>query len=140
MNIRKYNFDFNRRAFINKTASSVGTAGILTSLWPEMCRAADANKAYPEELLDIEAYTKGRVKVGDTIDKDSVFLVQDLLDPITFQQILQDGRTFQIQSSENDIEKLFPPYFLDATINNQGQAIFGKDGNVYTKAGNPWIG
>jgi hypothetical protein len=140
LNIRKYNFDFNRRAFINKTASSVGTAGILTSLWPEMCRAADANKAYPEELLDIEAYTKGRVKVGDTIDKDSVFLVQDLLDPITFQQILQDGRTFQIQSSENDIEKLFPPYFLDATINNQGQAIFGKDGNVYTKAGNPWIG
>ena len=140
MHINKYGFDFSRRAFIDKTASGVGGAGVLTSLWPQICRSADASEAYPEELLDIESYTKGRVKVGDTIDKDSVFLVQDLLDPITFQQVLQDGRTFEIQASEHDIEKAFPPYFLDATIRNQGQATFGEDGNVYTKSGAPWIG
>ena len=48
---------------------------------------------------------------------------------------MQDGRTFYIQASEHSAETMFPPYFLDASIKNQGQAKFGADGNVYTKAG-----
>jgi len=83
MHIRKYDFDYSRRFFLEKTALGIGGAGVLSSLWSEFCEAGDASGAYPDELLDIEVFTKGQVKVGDVIDADNVFLVQDLIDPIT---------------------------------------------------------
>ena len=55
--IRKYDFDYSRRVFLEKTAQGFGAAGVLTGLWPLMCEAGDISKAYPEELLSIEAYT-----------------------------------------------------------------------------------
>ena len=125
---------------MEKTAAGFGGAGVLTSLWPEVCRSGELDKAYPEELFDIEAFTKGRVKVGDVIDEDSIDLIQDLVDPILYQEVKQDGRKFFIQSTPKAIETLYPPYFLDATIRNQGQATFDNIGNVYTKDGKPWIG
>jgi hypothetical protein len=140
MHIRKYDTDFSRRAFMEKTALGVGGAGLLGSLWSEICSAGDASGAYPEELLDIETFTKGQVKVGDVIDADNVFLVQDIIDPITYQEVLQDRRKFFIQPTVNDIETMYPPFFLDATLRNQGQAVFDSDGNVRTKDGQPWIG
>jgi hypothetical protein len=140
MHIRKYDFDYSRRYFMDKTARGIGGAGVLTSLWPELSTAGDASKAYPEELLSIEALTKGQIKVGDVIDADNVELVQDLLDPISFQQISQDKRKIFIQPEEQNIETMYPPYFLDATLRNQGQAVFDAAGNVRTKDGNRWIG
>ena len=140
MHIRKYDFNYGRRHFIEKTARGLGAAGVVTSLWPELCRAGDASAAYPDELLHIEAYTKGRVKVGDVIDVDNVELVQDLLDPIIYQEIVQDGRKIFIQPSVHEMETMYPPYFLDATLRNQGQAVFDDIGNVYTKDGKPWVG
>ena len=132
MHIRKYDFDYARRHFLEKTARGLGGAGVLTSLWPELSSAGDATNAYPEELLSIEAYTKGRVKVGDVVDADNVELIQDLLDPVTFQQISQDQRKIFIQPEVQDIETMYPPYFLDATLRNQGQAMFDDVGNVRT--------
>jgi len=140
MHIRKYDFDYSRRFFMEKTAKGIGGAGVLTSLWPLAASTGDTYKAYPEELTDIEAYTKGKVKVGDEINKDNVELVQDLIDPMLFQEVTQDGRTFWILPTQTDIESMFPPYYLDATLKNWGQAEFGADGNVYTKDGTPWIG
>jgi hypothetical protein len=140
MHIRKYDFDYSRRHFLEKTAAGAGSAGVLASLWPTICRAGDIAQAYPEELTDIEAFTKGRVKVGDVIDADNVDLVQDLIDPIVHQEVVQDGRKFFIQESPTAIETMYPPYFLDATLRNQGQAAFDQAGNVYTKDGKPWIG
>ena len=140
MHIRKYDFDFARRHFMEKTARGLGGAGVLTSLWPELSSAGDATNAYPEELLSIEAYTKGQVKVGDVIDADNVELIQDLLDPVTFQQISQDQRKIFIQPEIQDIETMYPPYFLDATLRNQGQATFDDVGNVRTTDGKRWIG
>lgn len=140
MHIRQFDFDYARRQFLEKTTYGIGGAGLLTALWPEICRAGDASAAYPDELLDIEAFTKGQVKVGDTINADNVFLVQDIIDPITYQEVLQDRRTFFIQPTENNVETMYPPFFLDATLRNQGQAAFDSDGNVYTKDGKPWIG
>ena len=32
---------------------------------------------------------------------------------------------------------MYPPYFLDATIRNQGMATFDEIGNVYTTDGKP---
>jgi hypothetical protein len=140
MHIRKYDFDYSRRLFMDKTAKGLGGAGVLTSLWPELSSAGNASGAYPEELLSIEAYTKGAVKVGDVIDADNVDLVQDLLDPVTYQAIKQDKRRVFIQPEEHNLEALYPPYFLDATLNNQGQAVFDAAGNVRTKSGDRWIG
>ena len=109
--------------------------GVLTALWPEVCRSGSLEKVYPDELHEIEAFTKGQVKVGDVID-----LVQDLVDPILYQEVKQDGRKFFIQPSPKEIDTLYPPYFLDATIRNQGLATFDEIGNVYTSEGKPWIG
>ena len=140
MHIKKYDFEYSRRAFMEKTAKGVGSAGILSALWPLMAKSGDSFKAYPEELTNIEAYTKGKIKVGDTISKDNVELVQDLIDPMLFQEVSQDGRTFTIFGTQTATEAQFPPYYLDATLKNWGQAQFGSDGNVYTKDGKPWIG
>jgi len=140
VHIRKYDFDYSRRFFLERTARGVGGAGVLGALWSEFCRAGDASAAYPEELLDIELYTKGQVKVGDVIDADNAELIQDLLDPVTYQELVQDKRKIVIQPSEQKLETMYPPFFLDATLRNQGQAAFDADGNVYTRDGKPWIG
>lgn len=140
MHIRKYDFDYSRRFFMEKTAMGVGGAGVLGSLWSEICNSGDVSKVYPEELLSIEAYTKGKIKDGDVIDADNIDVVQDLVDPMIYQEVKQQGRKFFIMPTDTDIETMYPPYFLDATIKNQGQAVFDSDGNVKTKDGNPWIG
>ena len=140
MHIRKYDFDYSRRFFMEKTAMGLGGAGVLTSLWPEMCESGSAEKAYPEELLSIEAYTKGQIKEGDVIDADNIDIVQDLVDPMLYQEVKQDGRKFFIVGTDHDIEQMYPPFYLDATMRNQGQATFDSDGNVKTKDGQPWIG
>ena len=130
MHIRKYDFDYSRRAFMEKTAKGAGQAGILGALWPIMAETGNTYKAYPEELTDIEAYTKGKVKVGDVIDKNNVELVQDLIDPVLYQEVTQDGRKFWIYPTMTNIEEQFPPFYLDATLKNWGKATFGDDGNV----------
>ena len=140
MRIRRYPIDYARRHFVAKTAAGCGSAGVLAALWPEVCRSGDIGKAYPEELLDIEAFTQGRVKVGDVIDADNIDLVQDLVDPILYEEVKQDGRKFFIQPTQTNVAAMYPPYFLDATIRNQGQAVFDDIGNVYTREGRPWIG
>ena len=70
-----------------------------------MANGEGSYKAYPEELTDIEAYTKGQIKVGDEINADNVELVQDLLDPGVYQEVSQDGRTFFILPTQTKIEE-----------------------------------
>ena len=138
--IRKFDFDYSRRTFMDKTARGIATAGVLAPLWPTMCEAGDITKAYPEELLSIEAYTKGKVKTGDWIDKTNVELVQDLIDPALMIEIQQMDRKFQIQASTTDVTKMFPHEFLEATMRNQGRSKVDEVGNVYTDDGSQWIG
>ncbi len=140
VHIRKYDFDYSRRHFMEKTARGFGTAGVLGALWPIMSNAGDISKAYPEELLSIEAYTKGKVKTGDWIDKDNIELVQDLVDAGLYEEVTQMGRKFQIQATTTDVTKMFPYEFLDATRRNEGRAKLDENGNVWTDDGSPWIG
>ena len=118
MHIRKYDFDYSRRYFMEKTSKGVGSAGILAALFPLMANGEGSYKAYPEELTDIEAYTKGQIKVGDEINADNVELVQDLIDPGVYQEVSQDGRTFFILPTQTKIEEQFPPFYLDKTLQN----------------------
>ena len=141
MHIRKYDFDYSRRYFMEKTAKGVMGTGVLGSLWPLIGNTGDISKAYPEELLSIENYTKGKVSTGDVVDVNNVELVKDLLDPVIYVQISQMGRRIRIVPTTTDVTKLYPADFLAATLKNQGQAAMDANGNVITKAtGKPWIG
>jgi hypothetical protein len=142
MRIRKYDFDFSRRSFLEKMATGAG-AGILAPLWPTIANSADdISKAYPDELLSIEMYTKGKVKPGDVITAQNVDVVKDLLDPICYTQIKENGRKINIVESTKDVTKLFNHTYLQKTLANKGRAKFGDDGNVWTDGDKtkPWIG
>lgn len=139
MRIRKYDFDFARRAFLAK-AGGLGAAGILAPLWPLIAKSADITKAYPDELLSIDAYTKGKIKTGDTITAANVDVVKDLLPPITYTEIKEMGRRIRIVPTTRDVTRLSPADYLEATLRNAGKARLDKDGNVWTVDGKPWIG
>jgi len=141
MHIRKYTADWTRRAFLRKAAAGVAGAGLLRPLWSQMAQADDIGKAYPEELLSIEAYTKGRLSPGDMISADNLELVEALLDPITVKQVRDMGRRIELVETTTDITRLFPHEYLEATLRNQGRA--GRDANgdvVVADTGEPWIG
>ncbi|QQD17947.1 DUF1329 domain-containing protein [Spongiibacter nanhainus] len=141
MHIKKYGPEFTRRKFMESLTKGAGTAGVLTSLWPLIGHSADdISKAYPDELLSIEMYTKGKVKPGDVITADNVEHVKDLLTPIAYEQVKSMGRRITIVESTKDVTNLYPYEYLDATLRNQGKAVLDKEGNVRTKDGRPWIG
>ena len=53
--IKKFDFDYGRRALLQKSAIGA-TAGVLAPLWPMLANSADdVSKAYPDELLHIAA-------------------------------------------------------------------------------------
>ena len=142
MRIRKYDFNHSRRVFMEKVATGAG-AGVLAPLWPTIANSADdISKAYPDELLSIEMYTKGKVKPGDVITAANVEAVKDLLEPIAYQQVKEHGRRITIVESNRDVTKLFNATYLEKTLQNKGRAKVGADGNVWTdgKEGSPWIG
>jgi len=140
MHIKKYDHNYSRRHFLESVSKGVLTAGVLAPLWPIIGNAGEIDNAYPEELLSIEMYTKGKIKVGDIITADNVEYVKDLLDESAFIQVSQMGRRIKIVETTRDVTKMFPHEWLQATLSNQGQAEFGADGNVYTKDGKRWIG
>jgi hypothetical protein len=37
-------------------------------LWDVIAKEGDVTKAYPEELLSLDLYTKGKIKAGDQIN------------------------------------------------------------------------
>ena len=144
MRIRKYDFDYGRRELMKKVGAG-GAAGVLLPL--EKLWASDqldqVSKAYPDELLSVEAQTKGKVKVGDYITKDNVEHVAHLLDPCVLFQIKEDNRRIKIGKPETDIRRMFTHQNLEKTLNNIKtgyKAGFGDDGNVYGNDGKPWQG
>ncbi len=141
MHIRKYDFDYSRRFFMDKLAKGTMGAGVLTSLLPLMGNSGDISKAYPEELTSIEVYTKGKIKTGDIVDANNVEHVKDILDPVAYVQIVQMGRKIRIAPTSTDISELYPHDYLQATLRNQGKGVFDDGGNVVVKdTGRPWIG
>ena len=140
MRIRKYDFDYGRRKLMENAAAGLG-AGVFCSTWSEIARAADVSKAYPDELISIEANTKGKVKVGDTVDAQNVDYVKHLLDPIFYKQVKELGRKFKIGPPTKDVSLMFPHSYFEATLKNNGKASFDATGNVVeTATGGPWIG
>ena len=142
MRIRKYDFDYSRRVFMEKVAKGAG-GGVLASLAPTIAHSADnISKAYPDELLSIEMYTKGKIKPGDIVSAANVDVVKDLLDPICYKQVKDMGRKIKIRESTKDVTTLFNHRYLELTIKNHGRAKFDADGNLWTdgQSGNTWTG
>jgi hypothetical protein len=141
MRIRKYDHDYSRRVFMEKVALGLG-GGVLAPLWPTIVKSAEKiSKAYPDEMTSIEMNTKGKIKVGDTIDSKNVEHVKHLLDEITYVQVSQQGRKLIIAPPTTDVSTMYPYTFFQATLKNAGKAKFDATGNVVEAAtGDPWIG
>jgi hypothetical protein len=130
----------NRRWFVRSASDCILAAGVLMPLWDAVAKGGDISQAYPDELLSIEAYTKGRIQIGDEISAGNVEFVRDLLDPITYAQVATLGRRLKVARTTTDIRRLSPWEYVDATERNRGRARFDARGNVVTDEGKPWIG
>ncbi len=141
MIVRRYSHDFSRRKFLADAARGVLGTGVLMPLARAIAETGDTSKAYPDELLSIEGYTKGRIKTGDYIDASNVEHVRDLMEPVRYQQILNDGRRLKVAQSTSDIMRTSPWEYIEATLSNAGKAAFDDKGNVVNATdGRPWIG
>ena len=129
-----------RRRFLRSSCASALCAGVLMPLWDAISQTGSVERAYPDELLSLEAYTNGRVSTGDEITANNVEHVKDLLEPIKYHQIAKLGRRLKVVKTTTDINRLSPWDYLEATLRNRGQARFDARGNVVTLEGKPWIG
>lgn len=138
--IRRFTHDYSRRLFLNRMAKGIVSLGVTAPLWKTLAAHGEVTRAYPDELLSIEAYTKGRISTGGYIDADNVDLVKELLDPIRYRQIKEMGRVLEVVPPTTDIMALSPWEYIEATLKNRGKARFDSTGNVVTLDGDPWIG
>lgn len=141
MHIRRFTHDYSRRLFLSRLASGAISLGVTAPLWQTLAAHGEASGAYPDELLSIDAYTKGAISTGGRIDAGNVDLVKELLDPIRYRQIKEMGRILEVVAPTMDIMELSPWEYVEATLRNKGKARFDrKAGNVVTLDGEPWIG
>lgn len=140
MRVMRYDRSFSRRHFLSTMARGVAASGVLMPLWDAIAAGGDAGKAYPDELLSIEAYTRGKIKTGDEITAANVEHVKDLLEPIKYAQIASMGRRLRVARTTTDIMRLSPWEYIEATLRNRGKARFDAQGNVVVADGRPWIG
>lgn len=141
MRIIRYGADFARRKFLKDAARGTLATGVLMPLWTATAADGDITKAYPDELLSIESYTKGRIKTGDYIEAGNVEYVKDLLEPVRYEQILKHGRRLKVVKTTTDVMRTSPWEYIEATLANAGKAKFDDKGNVvHAPDGKPWIG
>lgn len=140
MRIRRYDKAYSRRVFLRRLGAGVVATGVFGSPWRAIAATGEASRAYPDELLSIEAYTGGKLAPGDTITADNVDLVGELLDPVRLHQVKEMGRRLEVVASTADITRLSPHEYIEATLRHKGRARFDATGNVVTEEGKPWIG
>jgi hypothetical protein len=140
MNITRFDRGYSRRKFLADAGRGVLATGVLAPLAQTIAATGDVSKAYPDELLSIDAYTKGKVKTGDFITAANVEAVKDLLEPIRYEQILKHGRKLKVVKTTTDVMRLSPWEYIEATLKNAGKGRFDEKGNVVNSDGQPWIG
>lgn len=140
MHVLKYGRDFTRRHFLNTMGRGIVTAGVLAPVWDVIAATGDSAGAYPDEALSIEHYSNGAVKVGGVLDANNVDSVKDILEPITYHQIKNDGRIVDVVATPTNIMHLNPAPYIEATLRNKGKARFDEKGNVVSDDGGAWIG
>lgn len=131
---------YDRRRFLRQVGQCAVAAGVLAPLWDVAAENGDIARAYPDELLSIETYTRGRIRSGEEITAANVEWVKDLLEPIRYVQVAKLGRRMRVVPTTTDIMRLGPWEYMQATVRNRGLARFDTQGNVVTADGKPWIG
>lgn len=143
MRIRKYDFNYGRRKMMESVAYGLG-AGVLMPLEKLIASEGEISKAYPDELYSIEAQTKGKIKVGDYVDKSNVEYAKHLLDPGTYEQISgSEGRRIRVQAPTTTPRDLNNAVYYDATVADIKSGHKGKwdaNGNLVDESGNRWQG
>ena len=66
-----------RRGFLKRAGAFLG-AGLLQPVISLIGSGKSIAAAYPDEVLSIEKYTKGKIKPGMVISKDNYQLVKDI--------------------------------------------------------------
>jgi len=138
--LQRFGRGFTRRAFLEQTHRGLLRAGLFGSAWAAFLRSGSATAAYPDELLSIEGWSRGRLKIGDVIEAGNVEQVRTLLDPVRYRQIATMGRKLVLGRSTHDLSRLMPVPYLEATLRHRGWARFDADRNVVNRDGQPWIG
>ncbi len=144
MRIRKYDINYGRRKMMEAVAYGLG-GGVLMPLEKAYAKEVDdISKAYPDELLSIEAQTKGKVKVGDYIDKNNVEHVKHLLDPGAYEQIAgSEGRKVYVKAPTLNPRDLVSAAYYDATVEDVKsghKAKWDANGNAVDENGKKWQG
>ncbi|WP_029920974.1 DUF1329 domain-containing protein [Nevskia soli] len=144
MRIKKYDINYGRRKMMQSVAYGMG-AGVLMPLDKLFAKDLDnIQKAYPDELLSVEAQSKGKVKVGDYITKDNVEYVKHLLDPGVYEQITgPEGRKIYIKAPTLNPRDLVNAAYYDATladIKSGHAAKWDANGNAVDESGKKWQG
>lgn len=129
---------WSRRDFLKKAGAFAG-AGLLQPVLSLIGSGKSIAAAYPDEVLSIEKYTKGRVKVGMVISKDNSELIKDIA-PEGLIVELQRGAQIKIGETTTRAEAKEPKFWLEGTLRNKGQAVLDKNGQLWHKSGGPWIG
>ncbi len=140
MRVMRYDRGYSRRKFLGSLGRGAVAAGVLMPLWDAIAATGDITRAYPDELLSIENYTKGKIKAGDEITAANVESVRELMEPIKYAQVATMGRRLRMAPTTTDIMRLSPWEYLEASLKHRGQAKFDERGNVVTQQGKPWIG
>ena len=140
MHIIKFDTHYTRRQFLTSAGRTALGAGMLAPLWDVIAREGDVRRAYPEEALSIEHYSRGAIVPGGVIDASNVESVKDLLDPVIYLQVSQQGRVIDVKKTETDISRFGPQAYTEATLRNRGRALLDKKGNVRAPGGDRWVG
>ncbi|MBI4528599.1 MAG: DUF1329 domain-containing protein [Deltaproteobacteria bacterium] len=127
-----------RRNFL-KAAGAWAGAGMLQPVLSLIGAGKSIAAAYPDEVLSIEKYTKGRVKPGMVISKDNAGLIKDLVPEGLYVELTR-GREIRIAETTLQPDMFVPDYWIEATLRNKGRAVIDKKGQLWTKDGMPWIG
>ncbi len=127
-----------RRGFLKRAGAFLG-AGLLQPVISLIGSGKSIAAAYPDEVLSIEKYTKGKIKPGMVISKDNYQLVKDIA-PEGLLVELQRGAEIKIGETTMKAEATQPKFWIEATLRNKGQAILDKNGQLWHKGGEPWIG
>ena len=131
-------FQWSRRKFLQNTGAWAG-AGLLQPVLSLVDAGKSIAAAYPDELLSIEKFTKGKIKPGAVISKENADLVKDI-SPEGLYLDLQRGAQIKIAEATTAPDAIIAPYWVQATLRNRGKAILDKNGQLWSNDGQPWIG
>jgi len=131
-------FEQSRRVFLKKTGAWAG-AGLVQPVLSLIDAGKSIAAAYPDEVLSVEKFTKGKIKPGMIISKDNFELVKEI-SPEGLYLELERGAQIKIAEVNTAADAIIAPYWVQATLRNKGKAMLDSKGQLWTNDGQPWIG